>query len=100
VLRQYVAGVPSCRLSATTVRRGVRDVMTCRLASLPSGTAVSLQYAYAGKWRTLVSTKSRSGAAYLGFAMRSRGTWSLRVVIGSNKVYYTSVSATLRLRVV
>jgi hypothetical protein len=74
--------------------------MTCRLASLPSGTAVSLQYAYAGKWRTLVSTKSRSGAAYLGFAMRSRGTWSLRVVIGSNKVYYTSVSATLRLRVV
>ena len=100
VLRQYVAGVPTCRLSATTVKRGVRDVMTCRLASLPSGTAVTVQYAYAGKWRTLVSAKSRSGAAYLGFAMRSRGTWSLRVVIGSNKVYYTSVSSTLRLRVV
>ena len=29
-----------------------------------------------------------------------KATWSLRVVIGSNKVYYTSVSSTLRLRVV
>ena len=98
--RQYVSGVPSCRLSATTVKAGVRDVMTCRLAYLPTATAVSLQYAYRGKWRTLVSTTTRAGAAFISFAVRSRGTWYLRVVIGSNRVYYTSVGSTVRLRVV
>jgi hypothetical protein len=99
-VRQYVSGVPACRLAATTVKRGVRDVMTCRLASLPTATSATLQYLYAGTWRTLVATKSTAGTVSFGFAMRSRGTWSLRVVIGSNRVFSTSVSSALRLRVV
>jgi len=98
--RQNVAGVPSCRLSATRVKRGARDVVTCRLSYLPSGVGVAVQYSYRGRWRALMATRSRAGAIYAPFVIRGRGTWSLRVVIGSNRVYYTSVSPTLRLRVV
>lgn len=99
-VRQYVAGIPACTLSATTVRAGARDVMTCRLSGLPTATPVALQYLVAGKWRTLVKTTSRTGAAYIAFAIRAKGYWYLRTVIASNKTYYMSISATARVRII
>jgi len=99
-VRQYVTGVPLCTLSATTVRAGVRDVMTCRLSGLPTATPVALQYLVAGKWRTLVKSTSRTGAAYIAFTIRAKGYWYLRTVIASNKTYYTSISSSVRVRII
>jgi hypothetical protein len=97
--RQYVRGVPVCKASAATVKAGKRDVLTCTLAGLPAATAVSVQYLVRGKWRTLLKAKSRAGVVSASLLLKSRGYWYLRTVIASNRIYTTSVGATVRIRV-
>jgi hypothetical protein len=91
-----VAAPLVCSTSALTYVSGKPGKGACSVRSLPVNTVVRLRYLYRGKWVILATGRTSTTVIKFGFSFRPRGTYSLQVVLGTNRVYVSTASRLMK----
>jgi hypothetical protein len=68
----------------------------CVVRYLPVGTVVSLRYYFGGRWWTLATGRSRSSLIQFSFSFPRRGTYFIRVTVGTSRVYVATSGRLLK----
>ena len=72
------------------------DSGSCRLATLPKGTKVSLQYGFHGHWYTIGSGRTPAKVVPFSFRFAKPGTYSVRLVLSATSVFVKTTGPSLK----
>ena len=85
-----------CSTAVTTVRAGAVGTGRCVVRYEPSRTVVVLRYYFAGRWATLAIGRTKAWTIPFSFTFPRRGTYLLRVSVGSSRVYVATAGRLMK----
>ena len=85
--RRQLVRAPIVCTTVTSLRVNAIGSGRCYVRYLPVGTAVSLRYYFRGRWWTLAVGRTKATLIPFSFTFPRRGSYLIRVTLGSNKVY-------------
>ena len=93
--RLAVIPQPSCtlqgKLHLNAVGKGV-----CKLAGMPKGTKLKLQYEVKGKWYTLGNGKAPGTVVPFAYGFKVAGTYHVRLVFAASHVFVATIGPSLK----